>query len=500
MALTLVLVTVFALLAAYWYWERQQYFHTLQNLGYRTPPVHWFFGHYHQVYFRPETKQSIEVKHEWITQIGKIIGYYYGRSLRIIIADLDVLKQVLIKDANKFINRSAVNPRSKMLVSLRDQHWKDVRRIMTPIFSTAKMKKMMTLVEKCNQVFLEEMDKRAESGDEFDVYEVLQCLTLDVIDTCAIAMDLQCIKNPENDVLQMIRRFLQNPMPKFVSLFVLIPASRIFAIFIVLMARLLGGQDSKADHVQVHLKEVIKKRKENPQKYVRQDALQLLLDASTEENSVSAKTKLTEREVVENAFMFVLAGYETTSNALGYTFHLLSVHSDVQDKLFEEINNVVGEKDLTYDDLNALVYTDAVILESMRLYPPIPSFVLREAAQEWTYGNLTIPKGAVVEAPVWSIHHDPEIYPDPEEFRPERFLPKERANRHPLAYLAFGSGPRNCIGARFAMLEAKLTLATTVRRYIIQSCSKTIDPLPTVTRTVLTNPSQGVWVTFKKRV
>ncbi|CAL4138344.1 unnamed protein product, partial [Meganyctiphanes norvegica] len=495
MAVTLILVAIVCVLLARWLKKRQQHFQQWQNMGIPGPPTHWLAGNFYEINYRPGRADPIKTRDEWIKKYGKVVGFFNGYRPFLLVADLDLLKQIFIKESNNFINRHGVNPRSKMLVSLNDQHWKDVRRIITPIFSTAKIKKMMPLVQNCTQNFIDKCLEMSKAEKEFNIYEILQCLTLDVIDQCALALNLNCIKNPKNKVLVLIRHAFRNLFPRAMAGIYILPE-----LVLLFIPFFIFSPFRKAQRVCIeNIKNVIQKRKNNPELQAHQDALQLLMDAS--EDIDGKITRLTEMEVVENAFMFLIAGYETTSNALAYAFHLLSLHEDVQELVWQELTDVLNDPmaTVTYEDLGKMKYTEAVILETMRLYPPIPFFVSRITSSKWSYNGLTIPAGTVVEAPVWSIHHDPEIYPEPKKFKPERFLPEERASRHSLSHLPFGAGPRNCIGLRFALLEAKLTLALTVQKFIIKPAKCTKDPLPTIANGPLMNPKDGVWVTLQSR-
>ena len=126
-------------------------------------------------------------------------------------------------------------------------------------------------------------------------------------------------------------------------------------------------------------------------------------------------------------------------------------------------------------------------------------FVSRECKETTTVNGVTIPKGVVVDVPVWCIHRDADIWPDPLTFDPLRHALDVKATRHAMSYLPFGSGPRNCIGARFAMIEMKMAVAQLVRKYRFDACDRTRDPLPTVVRTTIMNPLQGVWVRLESR-
>ncbi|XP_068249608.1 cytochrome P450 3A31-like [Palaemon carinicauda] len=493
MAVFYILLTVVLILLSYWLWKRHLRFQKFIELGIPGPTPHWFLGHLLEVNYREGRVDPIQVKEQWLKKYGKVVGYFNGLIPNVLIADLDLLRQILIKDFTTFTNRALTSTNSNMLVSMQDQKWKDVRKLMTPVFSSSKMKMMMPLMRDCVEVFLKKCDELAESKEEFNAHYELQCLTLDVIDRCAMALDLNCIQNPTNPIIDRIRKVFSSDMSLFFELVFTLPE---FARYLAPL-RKFSNFVSTQEFVIGHIDKVISRRKENPEMYSRQDALQLLMDAT--DPTSDSKTKLTEREVVENAYLFVLAGYETTSNALSYAIHLLSVHPETQDLIEREVREACGDELPSYEDLAKLPYTEAVMCESMRMYPPITSFVTRKASSDIVYEGMKIPKGMFVEASVWSIHHDEDIYPDPHTFKPERFLPENKQNYHPLAFLPFGAGPRNCIGTRFAMMESKLALASIVSKFIINPTSRTKDPLPTITRRAITNPRDGVWITLARR-
>ena len=139
---------------------------------------------------------------------------------------------------------------------------------------------------------------------------------------------------------------------------------------------------------------------------------------------------------------------------------------------------------LRYDQLAALPYLDQVLCESLRFYPPVVTFVSRHAAQPARLGGYSLPAGVNLMAPVWTIHHDPAVWPDPERFEPERFSRERSEGRHPMAWLPFGAGPRNCLGRRFAMLETKLLLVRLVRRFRLEMAESTPRQLEFVVPTV----------------
>lgn len=178
--------------------------------------------------------------------------------------------------------------------------------------------------------------------------------------------------------------------------------------------------------------------------------------------------------------LFFVAGYHTTASLLTFCSYELAMNPHVQVKLLQEINEVAGENgDIDYDTLVKMPYLDAVLSESLRKYPPILKLERTSASEKYSLGStgIELTKGQLVEIPVYAIHYDEDNYPNPDHFEPERFLPENRHAIKPYTYLPFGAGPRNCVGLRFALLEAKLGLVRLIQKYKFNTCSKTDVPL-----------------------
>ncbi|CAM4527109.1 cytochrome P450 [Nocardia ninae] len=167
----------------------------------------------------------------------------------------------------------------------------------------------------------------------------------------------------------------------------------------------------------------------------------------------------------DTVLMTMLAAHHTTGVAISWTLYLLAQHPEVADRVAEEVADVLGNRPAPdYADLKRLTYLKMVLEESMRLYPPGP-YGAREISEDLRVGDYTIPAGTTIFYPIWAVHLNPEYWPQPEVFRPERFSAAESAGRPRLAYIPFGLGPRSCEGAALAMVEAQLVLAVLLRRF-----------------------------------
>jgi cytochrome P450 len=228
---------------------------------------------------------------------------------------------------------------------------------------------------------------------------------------------------------------------------------------------------------------IIRERKDRGQKE-QGDLLDMLL-----------ATDMEEHQVRDESITLAVAGHETTANALSWTFYLLSKHPDVERRLHEEVKSVLGDRVPTLADLPRLELTERVIKESMRLYPPVWAFE-RQAVGEDEIGGQRIGPGYFVMMVPYTLHRDPVYWENPEGFDPDRFLPEREKERPRFAYIPFGGGPRVCIGNAFAMMEAKIILATIVAHHRVEL----VPGHPIVLEPSITlRPTRGVQVALHAR-
>lgn len=191
----------------------------------------------------------------------------------------------------------------------------------------------------------------------------------------------------------------------------------------------------------------------------REDLLSLLLEAVDEEDGRG----MSDRQLRDEVMTLFIAGHETTANALSWTWILLAQHPEVERRLHAELDGALAGRPPTVADLRALPYTEMVIKEAMRLYPPAWIFS-RQTVRQVAIGGHRLGRRAVVTLSPYALHRDPRFFEAPERFDPERFLPEREAEIPRYAYIPFGAGPRVCVGNAFAMLEARLVLATVAQR------------------------------------
>ena len=221
----------------------------------------------------------------------------------------------------------------------------------------------------------------------------------------------------------------------------------------------------------------------------RGDILSSLLRVQDEDG-----TRMTENQVRDEVMTLFFTGHETTALALSWTWYLLAQHPEVAAKLSEELGTVLAGRAPTTEDIPKLTYTDWIVKESLRLYPPAYGIV-RESLNDVEIGGYTIPKGATVAIFQWSVHRDPRYYEDPEVFRPERWDNNFAKSLPRCAYIPFGAGPRICIGNTFALTEVALLLATIAQKFqVTLAPNHKVALSPSLTL----RPRKGIKVRLKK--
>lgn len=206
------------------------------------------------------------------------------------------------------------------------------------------------------------------------------------------------------------------------------------------------------------------------------DLLGLLMNARDAETG----RRMDDRQLRDEIMTMFIAGHETTATALTWTFHLLSAHPTVERELHEEVDAVIDGRSASIADLPRLGHTERVLQEAMRLFPPA-WMIERTPREDEVIDGWFLPAGSTVLISPWVIHRHPALWPRPGSFEPSRFATEHDAERPRFAYLPFGGGPRQCIGNRFAMVEAQIVLATLARRWRLVALDRPVTPQPLVT-------------------
>ena len=362
------------------------------------------------------------------------------------------IRYVLLDNAANYI-KSEVGRRllepglGRGLLTSEGETWRRHRRIMAPSFDPRSVTGYAPIMTEVTQGLLEKWDALPD-GSELDAAAAMMHLTLHIISKAMFSSDsdeiVDAVEGGVNQYQTLVRPSLLDLLhvPQwFARLLSPLPTDGLFDEF-----------DRKVDLL-------LTERGRAPDAEPK-DLLARLVAARDAETGGG----MTAKEVRDQVVTIFMAGHETTSLALSWTWYLLSQHAAVEEKLHRELADVLGGRTPRNEDIANLRYTRMVIEESMRLYPPAHTTGRQPIKPDEILGHR-IPAGAEVLIMPWLIHRKPQLWEDPERFDPERFAPGRAAERPRFAYIPFGAGPRICIGAAFAMTEAILILATIAQRY-----------------------------------
>lgn len=384
----------------------------------------------------------------WAAEFGDIF-YYRAAWLHVYFLNHpDLIEEVLLRNPRNFLKDRVVrNSRwffGEGLLTNEGDSWLRQRRLSAPAFHRERVSAYANIMTS----YAQQMLANWKNGETLDIHQEMMRLTLQIVvralfnveaeQTAEISSALNLIMSNTTGVrilLPPIARYL--PTPRMIS-------------FRRAVARM--------DHT---VYKIIAQHRAN--KIDSGDLLSMLISARDEDGS-----RMSDRQLRDEVLTFLIAGHETTALGLTWTWHLLAQHSEVEVKLHQELDRVLDGRVPEFSDLPALTYTERVIKESMRLYPPAWSLA-RTVISDFELRGYRIPAGANVVMSQWIMHRGPTYFPEPEKFDPDRWSP-ERSQKLPrFAYFPFGGGPRQCIGASFAMMEATLLLATIAQQFQLHS-------------------------------
>lgn len=513
----------------YMYWKNK--FNYWASKGIKGPPPIPFVGNYGHFIFGNRMK----IQRKWRDTYGYIYGIYRGAKPTLVVSDPEVVRQISIKDFDKFPNHELglVNTelQKHFIFFMQDDHWKRVRAIMSPTFTSSKMRRMFRMLDVCAEdlieLFKEQFPATGEKRAVVNLKDLYMLYTMDGITTCGYGMrldrsgakDVKTAASRNDFVLDAYRPFDQGLLRTIVSLVAprAIKNTSLYQnwqlqSFAPLMRRakaiLEGRRKTKSkfeDYVQLlldaELQDTIEldesDRAENHHAGLSHESLQADQKRMVEDVSQVSKTnghsdttalpkpsaRLGDFEILANVAFLLMVGLETTATLLTHMCYTLGFHQDVQERLHEEISKI-AERDeskqrwiFNYETLTSCQYLDAVISETLRTLSPVLS-IDRESNAVYTiakYG-ITIPKGQSIMFDFHGIHSNSEFWPDPLKFDPDRFMPGNKEKIVPGSYIPFGIGPRHCIGMRFSLTEAKLAMAKLLMEFKFEPAPETVYP------------------------
>jgi cytochrome P450 len=411
----------------------------------------------------------------WAREFGDIFYYRAGWMDVYFLNHPSLIEQVLVSQSQNFAKDKVIqNSRwflGEGLLTSEGSGWLRQRRLSQPAFHRERMASYGQTMA----AYTEDMLATWQDGEVRDIHQEMMQLTMRIVAKVLFSVEVKADTERVAGALNILMRHTSG------GRMILPPALRHIPVpAMIRVKRAVRELDEIVDRI-------IRQRRASGEDTG--DLLSMLMAARDEDGS-----GMTDRQLRDEILTFLLAGHETTAVSLSWTWYLLSQHPEAEQKLREELSQVLGGRAPRLEDLPRLPYTDKVVKESMRLYPPAWSLA-RTVTKEVELGGYRLPVGANVVMSQWILHRDPRFFEQPEQFNPDRWT-AEAAQRLPrFAYFPFGGGPRLCIGASFAMMEANLLLAAIAQRFQLRLApGHSVAALPSITL----RPRYGMRMTLSR--
>ncbi|XP_035446811.2 cytochrome P450 6B2 isoform X3 [Spodoptera frugiperda] len=442
----------------------------------------------------------------------KFVGAYFGTEPALIPKDPEIIKLIVTKDFNYFSGRdlSEHNDKEPIAVNVFATYgdtWRVLRQNLTPLFSSAKMKNMFHLIEKCSHTLEAVLDRETKISNVVEVKSLNSRFTMECIGACAFGVDTKTLTEEKDE--NPFRKIASFAEPPAIACFLRVVHDVWPSIFYGLRLN-IGAKVVDFFHNLVTTVMTQRGYKSSG----RNDFIDLVMGwkeshhitGDSLKNPKTGEVKKLMLEVnddllVAQCFVFFAAGFGTSATTLSYTLFELAKNKDIQEKVLQEVDAYLerNKNKLKYECIMEMPYLEAVIDETLRIHP-ILGVIPRELMEDYTLpGGVKLEKGLRIHIPTYYLHHNPEYFPDPEVFRPERFLGDQKQNIIPYTYMPFGEGPRTCIGMRFAKMQMLAGLITMLKKYRLELADGMPTKLKFKAQSFITHPVGGIRIKFIER-
>ncbi|XP_054930882.1 cytochrome P450 3A5-like isoform X2 [Dermacentor andersoni] len=507
---TIVAVLVYGLLRLFRW--RQKTFSYFKEIGIDGPKPNLLWGNLAEYH----GKGLVKALTEWCDKYGDVFGFYNGDVPTLVIKDIDFLTHIFVKNFQDFTSRGVTMRTDEehsflgqSLLHARGLQWKRTRSCVSYAFTANKFKQMVPYMSQVADIFVQILGEKADDGKEYPMLRLFQGLTMDYVGRAAFGFDCTFQRELTHPFLKTAQSVLPGVMTGPVHMLAHSTTTMSKYIAPILWLNEKIGSFTY-DIFNKHTSKVVQLRMKNPEAR-KPDMLQTMLDVESEEGELpeapqllDADAKLFKRmspeEVGINTTILFIAGFETTATGLSYLAYVLAKHQDVQENVREEVKSVIaryGELDYTAIT-QGLKYLARVVDETLRMFPPVVTFTTRSAVNDFEYNGIKYKAGTSILSPTIQIHMDPRIWPEPEKFDPDRFLPENVAARPTIAYQPFGDGPRNCIGKRLALLEIIYTGARMVEKFKLTLGESQKGRMNMDYHAMVSSPGDGPYIVFHR--
>jgi len=431
---------------------------------------------------RAMAHNPVQVLSKYTALYGDTFRFHFGGVKEAIVTTNPVVIQHVLKTNSENYHKSHIQKKrmghflGKGLLTTEGEPWKTQRRLIQSGFERKQLEVLSSIMQDSLAESLREFDREARIGS-VDIYPLMMKITFAMVGKSLFGARLK------EEHIELISEAISTVQEFMVRQTIQPYLNPWFAV----SGELRRHEEMRARAFGILGDYIQRRRQEEPG----HDLLQILMDAR-----YSDGTGMSDELVISESMQLLVAGHETSSNALSWLFYLLSLRPDCVDKVRDEFDSVLGKRHLSFSDVSKFEFTTQVILEALRLYPPF-WMVDRMALADDRAGDLDIRRGSTVVVFIYGTHHSPRHWENPESFDPERFTKANDKQHTPFAHLPFGAGPRGCIGGNYAMLQMLMILSVLIRKYDFHLVpGQTIEPRAMV----ILRPVHGIRMTFTEAV
>jgi len=509
-SLTLELFIIFLTLLIYLLFRLKEHYKYFEKRGMKSLNPVFLIGNNYRAIFMLESQADSCMRIYKQSKHMKVCGFYQTLLPTVAVNDPAIAYRILTKDFTHFQDHGFeadfnVNPLERNLFNMKGHEWRIMRYKLSPTFSSGKLKGMFEQVDVCGQRLIQRVSE--EAAQDIHIKDLISEYTTDVIGSTAFGINIGKSEEErkmfnymgkkifEPSVITVLKLFLIQGMPKLSSILKVKTIEKNTEEFFISLVHQAFQYRTESGYSRNDFLQLLLELKRKGHIDIADDQMEPENNVLTQEDA-HEKLEMTELLLSAQAFVFFLAGFETTANTMSFTLYFLAANPEVQKKLREEIEQSKKKYGaFTYESLKSMTYLENCILEALRLFPPLTE-VFRTCTKDYVFEDGSrIDKGTFLIIPAYALQRDPDYYSDPETFKPERF---SEENIVPGTYLPFGDGPRHCIGQRFAMVVAKLGIATIIENFNLEPSPKMKEPIKLNPASFITSPLGGIWLRLNK--
>jgi len=431
---------------------------------------------------RAMARNPVRVLTKYTQLHGNTFRFYFGGIKEAIVTTDPAVIQHVLKTNSENYHKSEIQKKrmghflGKGLLTTEGEAWRTQRRLIQTGFERKQLEVLSSIMQDSLADSLRDFDRQARIGP-VDIYPLMMKITFAMVGRSLFGARL---KEEDIDLISVAISTVQEFMVRQTIQPYLNP-------WFAVSGELRKHWDLRSRAFGVLDEYLQRRRKETPG----HDLLQILMDARYSDGH-----GMPDELILSESMQLLVAGHETSSNALSWLLYLLSTRPDCVERIRQEFDSVLGERSMSYSDVPKFEFTTQAIMEALRLYPPF-WMVDRMALADDRVGDIAIPQGSTVVVFIYGAHHSPQYWENPESFDEERFAKVNDKQHTPFTHLPFGAGPRGCIGGNYAMLQILMILSVLLRKYDFRLVpGQTIEARPMV----ILRPEHGIRMTFTEAV